>query len=76
MTTESILLSHGFAFHSKCTCDGFTTHKYANGQWMVKWRTGKYTFKLKHGHTSVTGWLPIAELNNVLEEKIKIVLSQ
>lgn len=74
MTTE-ILTSHGFAYHSKCTCDGVYTEKYKNGEWEVRWRRWKYTFKLKKGHTSLTTWLPIDQLNAILEKEIKIVLS-
>lgn len=73
MTTESILLSNGFTFHGKCNCDGYQTLKYANGQWMVKWRISKYTFKLKQGNTTITSWLPISELKHVLEEKTKVL---
>ena len=73
--TDEILNEHGFKFSGTCHCDGFKTLKYRNGDYEIKWRINKYQFKLKKHGLTIQGWTSIKLLNEILEEKGKIILS-
>ncbi len=68
--TESTLISYGFQFTGTCNCDGYKTDKYKFEGWQVKWRRTKYQFKLKQNGITVSGWMPVSKLNEVLEQYI------
>jgi hypothetical protein len=64
---NDLLTKYNYSPSGKCNCDGFSTDKYKNGDYQLRVRTRHQTFRVKEGGRSLTGWVPIAQMENVLK---------
>lgn len=67
---NGLLIQHGFTFDGTCQCDGKLTEKYRKGEYQVRIRVRTNQFKLKHSGRSMTQWVPLAKLQESLENVI------
>lgn len=63
---KEILNQLGYKFTGTCNCDGYYTEKYKNGDYKVKWRVKKGTFKVLKFGMNVTGWQSCETLKHTL----------
>lgn len=62
-----ILTRYDYKSSGSCHCDGYQTDKYDMGNYQLRIRVKKETFKIKKNGNSVTQWLPITMLEETLK---------
>lgn len=62
----------GFVFNRTCNCDGQKTNVYIKGDYEVRHRVRKNTYKLRKYRVSQTGWISSDQLQIKLNEIFKV----
>lgn len=76
MSVHELMIAFGFVFHRKCSCDGFVTEVWRNGNLEFRWRKFRYRYKMKEGGKTIKSWDSVANLENYLNELFESVDQQ
>jgi hypothetical protein len=71
-TPGDIFARHGYTYTGSCNCGGIYTEKWRKGEFIIRWRKKRYTFKVMQAHEgTILTWQPIKLLENTLNELAK-----
>lgn len=63
---KELILRYGYTYTGNCNCEGFSTEKYINGDYLLRLRVKKEMFRIKHKGRSLTQWIPQGKLQETL----------
>jgi hypothetical protein len=69
-----LLLQYGYTSSGKCHCDGFPTDKYSKGDYQLRIRKTKGTFKIRYQGRSLTQWIPVTKMEEALKTTHDVAL--
>ena len=64
---KELMILYGYRFTGTCHCDGYTTEKYRNGDYELRWRKAKYQFRIKRNNRELMQWQPLTKLEQELK---------
>jgi hypothetical protein len=69
-----LLLQYDYKPDGKCHCDGFPTDKYSKGDYQLRIRKTKGTFKIRYQGRSLTQWIPVSKMEEALKNTHDVAL--
>lgn len=71
---KEILQQYEYVSSGKCHCDGYPTDKFTKGDYQLRIRTIKGTFKIRYQGRSVTQWIPVSKMEEALKNTHDVAL--